>query len=137
VSASVREDTLRVGLLHSRFPFQRRADLEEDRLEHLGPNRPASSLGSVLVATQVVEQSVDIDFDFIVSDLAPSDMLLQRVGRLWRHERRRHTAVPEFWVRLPELSSTFNAVDLKKSLGRSGTGVSDPQADGTAKHFCS
>ncbi len=120
VSSSVREDTVRVGLLHSRFPFQRRADLEEDWLEHLGPNRSASALGSILVATQVVEQSVDIDLDFIVSDLAPSDMLLQRLGRLWRHERPHRSAIaPYFWIRLPELPTTLNAMQLKKALGRS------------------
>jgi CRISPR-associated endonuclease/helicase Cas3 len=120
VSASVREGTVRIGLLHSRFPFQRRAELENYWLEYLGRTRPADDSGSVLIATQVVEQSVDIDLDFIVSDLAPSDMLLQRVGRLWRHERLHRTA-PEadFWVRLPELSATFDATQLKKALGRS------------------
>jgi CRISPR-associated endonuclease/helicase Cas3 len=67
-----------------------------------------------------VEQSVDIDLDFIVSDLAPSDMLLQRLGRLWRHERLHRPAIAaDFWVRLPELSLTFNATQLKKALGRS------------------
>jgi CRISPR-associated endonuclease/helicase Cas3 len=120
VSSSVREGAVRVGLLHSRFPFQRRADLEEDWLEHLGPNRSASALGSILVATQVVEQSVDIDLDFIVSDLAPSDMLLQRLGRLWRHKRPNRPAIaPYFWIRLPELPTTLNAMQLKKALGRS------------------
>jgi len=119
VSASVREDTVRIGLLHSRFPFQRRTELEDYWLEYLGRTRPADDSGSVLIATQVVEQSVDIDLDFIVSDLAPSDMLLQRVGRLWRHERlHRPATAADFWVRLPELSASFNATQLKKALGR-------------------
>ena len=117
---SVREGTVRVGLLHSRFPFQRRAELEEDWFERLGRNRCANGAGSILTATQVVEQSVDIDLDFIVSDLAPTDMLLQRMGRLWRHERpNRSASAPEFWIRLPELSSTFSVAELKKALGRS------------------
>jgi CRISPR-associated endonuclease/helicase Cas3 len=120
LSSSVREDTVHIGLLHSRFPFQRRAELEDYWLERLGRTRPSDDSGSVLIATQVVEQSVDIDLDFIVSDLAPSDMLLQRVGRLWRHERpHRSATVADFWVRLPELSTTFNATQLKKALGRS------------------
>ena len=120
VSGAVRENTVRVGLLHSRFPFQRRAELEDDWLKLLGKNRPLDGPGSILIATQVVEQSVDIDLDFIVSDLAPTDMLLQRVGRLWRHERpHRKATAPEFWIRLPDLPVTDEARELTKALGRS------------------
>ncbi len=120
VSGSICEGSVRVGLLHSRFPFQRRAELEDEWLESLGKNRPAEGPGSILIATQVVEQSVDIDLDFIVSDLAPSDMLLQRLGRLWRHERPHRAAPkPEFWIRLPELAAAGDAAALKKAIGRS------------------
>ncbi len=120
IAGSVRTGAARVGLLHSRFPFQRRAELELDWLEFLGPGRDTAGPGSILVATQVVEQSVDIDLDFMVSDLAPTDMLLQRIGRLWRHERPfRNAVAPEFWVRLPELSEAMNEADLKKALSRS------------------
>lgn len=120
VCGSICEGSVRVGILHSRFPFQRRADLEEEWLERLGKNRPTDGPGSILIATQVVEQSVDIDLDFIVSDLAPTDMLLQRLGRLWRHERsHRHASAPEFWIRMPELPATPDATELKKAMGRS------------------
>ena len=51
ISGNIREGTVRLGLLHSRFPFQRRAELEEDWLERLGKNRAEDS-GSILVATQ-------------------------------------------------------------------------------------
>ena len=121
VVSSICQDTVRVGLLHSRFPFARRAELEKDWLEHLGPNRCTDGPGSILIATQVVEQSVDIDLDFIVSDLAPTDMLLQRMGRLWRHPRpHRQAASPEFWIRLPDLTAAENIAALKVALGRSG-----------------
>lgn len=120
--ASSPADQIKLGLLHSRFPQKRRAELEADWLDHLGKNRPATGPGSILVATQVVEQSVDIDLDFIVSDLAPTDMLFQRVGRLWRHPRpQRAAAEPEFWVRLPDLPDLpdADARALEKALGRS------------------
>ena len=120
VASSIRQETVRVGLLHSRFPFTRRAELEQDWLEHLGKNRPVSGPGSILIATQVVEQSVDIDLDFIVSDLAPTDMLLQRMGRLWRHPRpHRQVAQPAFWIRLPDMQQDSAGDELVKALGRS------------------
>ena len=120
MSAELREGGPRIGLLHSRFPYSRRALLEGEWLERLGKHRPASGPGSVLIATQVVEQSVDIDLDFIVSDLAPTDMLLQRVGRLWRHDRPMRLAEePEFWLCLPDLSRTMDARELTEQLGRS------------------
>lgn len=74
------------GLLHARFPLFRREELEARWVGALGRDgeRPH---GCVLVATQIAEQSIDIDADFLISELAPADMLLQRLGRLWRHTR--------------------------------------------------
>jgi CRISPR-associated endonuclease/helicase Cas3 len=116
-----REGRVEIGLLHSRFPFFRREELEGEWLERLGTQRAQDGKGSLLVATQVVEQSVDIDLDFIVSDLAPTDMLLQRMGRLWRHPRMdRCGAVQEFWINAPVLPTDAEASALKKALGKSG-----------------
>jgi CRISPR-associated endonuclease/helicase Cas3 len=77
---------LPIGLLHSRFPFWRREELEAEWMERFGKNG-TTRCGSILVSTQVVEQSVDLDADLLITELAPTDMLLQRLGRLWRHER--------------------------------------------------
>ncbi len=79
-------DDLVLQLFHARFPADERAQREAAVLSTFGKEgaRPAKAL---LVATQVVEQSLDIDFDFLLSDLAPVDLLLQRVGRLHRHQR--------------------------------------------------
>jgi len=55
-------------------------------MERLGKNS-STRCGAILVSTQIVEQSVDLDADLLISELAPTDMLLQRMGRLWRHER--------------------------------------------------
>ncbi|MBI5552157.1 MAG: CRISPR-associated helicase Cas3' [Desulfobacterales bacterium] len=75
-----------IGLLHSRFPFWRREQLENEWMERFGKNGK-TRCPSIFVATQVVEQSVDLDADLLITELAPTDMLLQRIGRLWRHER--------------------------------------------------
>ena len=75
-----------IGLLHSRFPFHRREHLEDTWMKRFGKDG-SSRRPSVLVSTQVVEQSVDLDADLLITELAPTDMLLQRLGRLWRHDR--------------------------------------------------
>lgn len=80
-------------LFHARFPADERGRLERQVLERFGAGsegrRPERAL---LIATQVVEQSLDLDFDFMLSDLAPIDLLLQRAGRLHRHRRERPPA---------------------------------------------
>ncbi|MBT9258260.1 MAG: CRISPR-associated helicase Cas3' [Clostridiales bacterium] len=76
-------------LFHARMPFAWRTEVEEEVLRLFGKNGAKSGERPkrfVLVATQVVEQSLDVDFDFMVSELAPVDLLIQRAGRLHRHE---------------------------------------------------
>lgn len=79
----------RVGLLHSRFPQNERDANESHWTRILGKNDASRPNGSLLVATQIVEQSVDIDADCLVTDLAPTELILQRIGRLHRHQRTR------------------------------------------------
>jgi CRISPR-associated endonuclease/helicase Cas3 len=113
-----------VALLHSRFPFFRREELEADWMNRLGKDSTDRPAGCVLVSTQVAEQSVDIDADLLITDLAPTDMLLQRIGRLWRHERRsRPCPQPEVWIQTPSLGhdqlSTATEKELREALGKS------------------
>lgn len=75
-----------IGLLHSRLPYWRREELETEWMERFGKDGK-TRCGSILVSTQIVEQSVDLDADLMITELAPTDMLLQRLGRLWRHDR--------------------------------------------------
>jgi len=93
-------------LFHSRFPPVWRQDIEREVLERFGKagRRPERA---VLVATQVVEQSLDLDFDLMITDIPPIDMLIQRVGRLHRHDRVRplHVAVPYVYLRQPEFDA--------------------------------
>lgn len=75
-------------LFHSRFAFADRIAIEDKTLGWFGKDAPVSARrGKVLIATQVVEQSLDLDFDWMISDLAPIDLLIQRAGRLQRHIR--------------------------------------------------
>ncbi|MEU8201683.1 CRISPR-associated helicase Cas3' [Streptosporangium sp. NPDC049046] len=73
-------------LFHARFPHARRHELERQVLRLFGKKgrRPKKK---IVIATQVVEQSLDIDFDLMITDHAPVDLLLQRAGRLHRHDR--------------------------------------------------
>ncbi|GIW10803.1 MAG: hypothetical protein KatS3mg061_1860 [Dehalococcoidia bacterium] len=77
------------GLLHARFLAQDRRDREQRYLRWFGPTGEERPSRFVLVTTQIVEQSLDVDFDLLVSDLAPVDLLFQRLGRLHRHQRKR------------------------------------------------
>lgn len=115
-----------IGLLHSRFPHFKREPTEkywmgalgkEGETEHKRPH------GCILVSTQIVEQSVDLDADLLITDLAPTDMLLQRIGRLWRHKRGpRPERAAQCWI----LSETvtleeFRSMDKKRILDELGT----------------
>jgi CRISPR-associated endonuclease/helicase Cas3 len=82
-------DNTELRLFHSRFTKADRLEKEEEIEKLYGDeakslNRPEKS---ILVATQVAEQSLDIDFDLLISDIAPIDLILQRAGRIFRHER--------------------------------------------------
>ena len=84
-------------LFHARFLLRDRQRIERAVVGHrdpetgarvpgrFGKGRPAGP--AVLVATQVAEQSLDLDVDLLVTDLAPVDLILQRAGRLHRHTR--------------------------------------------------
>lgn len=77
-----------VDIFHARYQFCERQARELQVQERYGPNATFGG-GRVLVATQVVEQSLDLDFDWMVTQLCPADLLFQRLGRLHRHERAR------------------------------------------------
>ena len=79
-------------LFHARFSLADRAAIEKRVIDSFGKEsrieqRVPGGVGQILVATQVIEQSLDVDFDAMVSDLAPIDLLIQRAGRLHRHDR--------------------------------------------------
>jgi len=91
-------------LLHARFPLDDRQTLEGELTAKYGPEgkRPAKG---VVIGTQVLEQSLDLDFDLMVTDVAPIDLLLQRAGRLHRHAHHVRPPAhdkPRLWINTPQ-----------------------------------
>lgn len=85
----------RVLLAHAKFSRKRRSQIDQQALDSFGkhPNLSREAQrdkreGKVVICTQVFQESLDIDFDEAISDLAPIDVLLQRFGRVRRHKRR-------------------------------------------------
>lgn len=105
-----------LDLFHARFLFKDRNQREKQALADFGKEGDRIKFDDgeertvqrpfrkVLVATQVIEQSLDLDFDLMVTDCVPVDLLLQRSGRLHRHERERKPKLvfPTLWIRQPE-----------------------------------
>lgn len=78
----------RIILFHARFTLGERLLIENRIIAQFGKDSNAVMRnGKVVIATQVVEQSLDIDFDCMITDLAPIDLIIQRAGRLCRHAR--------------------------------------------------
>lgn len=83
-------------LVHSLYLLEDRAEWEKTLLRRLGKKSgPSERNGLIVVATQVVEQSLDIDADVMITELCPMDLLLQRLGRLHRHHRDRPAALQQ------------------------------------------
>ena len=75
-------------LFHARFTMGDRLDKEQEVLKLFGKDSNSKDRScKIVIATQVIEQSLDLDFDIMITDLAPIDLIIQRAGRLKRHTR--------------------------------------------------
>ena len=109
------ETDIEVVILHARYPLIHRNKRQDELLDRLGKEaedkRPKKM---IVIATQVIEQSIDIDFDAMISDLAPVDLLLQRAGRMWRHDRpievRYDHIEPTLYILAPTLEERYRLV---------------------------
>lgn len=102
-------------LLHSRFPYYKREELEKAVVSRFGklPQETKTPRRGIVVSTQIIEQSLDLDFDLLISELPPIDLLIQRIGRLQRHTHQtyppiRPTALqtPTCIIAMPSQSKT-------------------------------
>jgi CRISPR-associated endonuclease/helicase Cas3 len=110
----------RAMLFHARFAMCDRLARQAEVLKTFGrDSTPDQRRGRLLIATQVVEQSLDLDFDLIVTDLVPVDLIIQRAGRLWRHLRPRPAgALRELVVVGPGPDAQASATWLRDALPR-------------------
>ena len=95
-----------VWLFHARFPPAWRTEIEDRVLNAFEKDKRERPERAILVSTQIIEQSLDLDFDLMVSRTAPIDLLIQRVGRLHRHERDdrpAHLSQPTLLWREPDI----------------------------------
>jgi CRISPR-associated endonuclease/helicase Cas3 len=124
---ALRARGVEVLLFHARFAMVDRLRIEAEVMRRFGPNADGADRAMVVVATQVIEQSLDIDFDAMVTDLAPVDLLIQRAGRLWRHaERRRPLPKPELLIISPPPLPEPDAAWLRRVLPGTAAVYRDP-----------
>lgn len=113
IAARCKKNGVICGLLHSRFLFEDRTVNETLWVNAFGKSGrfARKNQGRIVVGTQVLEQSLDIDADFLISRFAPTDMLLQRLGRLWRHvdTQRPPNARCEAWFLAPTLENALQS----------------------------
>jgi CRISPR-associated endonuclease/helicase Cas3 len=127
---ALRAEHPQTQLFHARFAIADRQRIETDVLARFGHDAGQEErAGHILIATQVVEQSLDLDFDCVITDLAPVDLLIQRAGRLWRHMDVRPAAErpvegPLLHVISPEPREDVDAGWLGPALGK-GAGIYD------------
>nr|WP_179957527.1 CRISPR-associated helicase Cas3' [Exilibacterium tricleocarpae] len=82
-----------VHLFHGRYTMANRGKIQTEVLRRFGESSTGvERRAQVVIATQVIEQSLDLDFDVLISDIAPIDLIIQRAGRLQRHRRDIHGA---------------------------------------------
>ena len=113
------------ALHHSRFAAEDRVLLDRAVERALGKGRTGRE--AIVIGTQTLEQSLDIDADLLLSDLCPVDVLLQRIGRLYRHresERPSAFAKPRCIVLVPEegMAAALDGGLLRYGLGASSDG---------------
>lgn len=92
---------------HGRFSPEDRVVLDDEVSKKFGKNNKESGL--ILVGTQTLEQSLDIDADIMITDICPADVLIQRIGRIHRHQRIRPEGFeqPMCFVMIPCGESPF------------------------------
>ncbi len=102
-------------LFHARFPAKQRMSIETTCIKKFGKDKTYRPKQAILVATQVVEQSLDVDFDQMITAVAPIDLLIQRMGRIFRHQetpRPENMQKPVQYVLIPRDGQKFGSTEV-------------------------
>lgn len=125
VNNRISESEAECGLLHSRFIKRDREGIEDKWLKYFDKEsrgKQPRDKGRILIGTQILEQSLDIDADFIITKICPTDMLLQRMGRLWRHKSndpyRPINAKREVLIITPEIEQVLQKDEILGNTGK-------------------
>ena len=97
-------------LFHAQFPAGQRDEIEKRCLRLYGKEKRGRPKRSILVCSQVVEQSLDVDFDAMITAVAPIDLVIQRMGRVFRHgdsPRPKTMSAPSQWILIPQEQEGF------------------------------
>ncbi len=108
-------EEIEIFLFHAAFSVRRRQQIEKEVVNCFGKDKTRRPQKAILIATQVVEQSADVDFDSMITEIAPIDLLLQRMGRVFRHEntpRSRVWKVPELTILVPENGNGYGVSEI-------------------------
>lgn len=113
--AKIVPDDIELMVLHSAFLAPDRTVKEEKIQDAIGKNgnRPKKM---IVIGTQVLEQSLDIDFDILYTDIAPMDLILQRIGRLHRHEINRPQNLSAPQVNVMEINGMGDYGDANEKI---------------------
>ncbi|MCT8335192.1 CRISPR-associated helicase Cas3' [Leptospira sp. 85282-16] len=122
------KDNFYLKLFHARFTVSDRLQIEEEIEDYFGPEEKSKGrpVRGILISTQVAEQSLDIDFDYLITDIAPIDLLLQRMGRVHRHIRSNRSSefmnpatmllVPESSRQIKDFASMYDSFTICKTI---------------------
>ncbi|MCM8809864.1 MAG: CRISPR-associated helicase Cas3' [Candidatus Omnitrophica bacterium] len=94
-------ESIKIFLLHSRFTFNDRENIRKKiEKEFQNPKSQNEVEGKILISTQVLEAALDIDADFLFTEIAPLDSLIQRMGRVLRRYRNNYKHIGESNVKI-------------------------------------
>lgn len=102
-------------VLHSAFLATDRRKLENKLQDAIGKNKKRP-YKMIVIGTQVLEQSLDIDFDVMYTDIAPMDLILQRIGRLHRHQIQRPKKLEKPQLYIMGINEFGNYGDANESI---------------------